>query len=190
MASNNPIWLNYRRTKTRNFGLNEPIMMSVKAELTDRYVCQALASDSASRTLRGLKLDLPGLGEQELQVLDPEVELNAESIRIDSILVTKGASPSTGVRITISAMPELQGSKVVLQNMHVSSPDIEDPTAFAKFISDLFNPIFDFGKFDRGDHAFRLTSFNLEPGKIVGNGYLLVVGKKFERIAQNSQPAK
>lgn len=76
----------------------------------------------------------------------------------------------------------------MLENMQISCPEIEDPAAFAKFAEELFNPILDFGKFDRADHAFRLTSFGLEQEKIVGDGYLLLVPKN--QIAGTTKPTK
>jgi hypothetical protein len=122
-----------------------------------------------------LKLDVPGLGEQRLQVLQPRVALGDRRIQIDARLITRGASPDTGVDLTISAVPVLDGSKIFLREMRVSSPDIIDPEHFAKFVEDLFNPIVDFGKFDRADHAFRLTSFVVERDRVNASGNLLLV---------------
>jgi hypothetical protein len=77
--------------------------------------------------------------------------------------------------LTISAVPVLEGSKVFLRKMRVNSPDIVDPVHFAKFVEDLFNPIGDFGKYDRADHAFRLTSFVVERDQVKGTGNILLV---------------
>jgi hypothetical protein len=84
--------------------------------------------------------------------------------------------------LTISAVPVLEGSKIFLRQMKVSSPDIIDPEHFAKFVEDLFNPIIDFGRFDRADHAFRLTTFVVERDKVTGSGNLLLVPRSVGQI--------
>jgi LmeA-like phospholipid-binding len=188
IKSENPIWYDYHRRNGHRPGLNLPVAMTVQAQVDQDQVGKALSTEAVSKSLRGLKLDLPGLGEQQLQILNPKVQLTGDSVKIDATLVTLGASPDTGVAIVISAKPVLQGSKIMLENMQVSSPDIEDPAAFAKFAQDLFNPILDFGKFDRADHAFRLTSFGLQQDKVVGNGCLLLVPKN--QIAGATKPTK
>jgi hypothetical protein len=188
IKSENPIWYDYRRRNGHKPGLNLPVAMTVQAQVDQDQVGKALSTEAVSKSLRGLKLDLPGLGEQQLQILNPKVQLVGDAVKIDATLVTLGASPDTGVAIIISAKPFLQGSKIMLEDMHVSCPDIEDPAAFAKFAQDLFNPILDFGKFDRADHAFRLTSFGLQQDKVVGNGCLLLVPKN--QIAGTSKPTK
>ncbi len=188
ISSNNPIWLNYRLHKGRKPGLNLPLTMSVRAELDEQHLGDALASETLAKSLRGLKMDLPGLGEQQLQVLEPHVQLTADAIKLDAILITKGASPDTGVSLQIVAKPVLQGSKIVLADMQVSSPDIEDPSAFSKFAEELFNPIVDFARFDRADHAFRLTSFELQSGKVIGTGSLLLAPKQLAQTIPISGP--
>jgi hypothetical protein len=175
IKSENPFWYDYHRKNGHKPGLNQAVAMTVTAQVDQQQVARALSTEAVSKSLRGLKLDLPGLGEQQLQILNPKVKLAGDKIKIDATLVTLGADPETGVAIVISAKPVLQGAKIMLEEMEVSSPDIEDPAAFAKFAQDLFNPIFDLGKFDRADHAFRLTNFGLMDDKVVGNGNLLLV---------------
>jgi hypothetical protein len=175
LVSNDPIWFDWHRRDGKVTGLSYPFTMRVTGDLGQQEVCKALSTESLANSLRGLKLDVPGLGEQRLQVLQPRVALGDRRIQIDARLITRGASPDTGVDLTISAVPVLDGSKIFLREMRVSSPDIIDPEHFAKFVEDLFNPIVDFGKFDRADHAFRLTSFVVERDRVNASGNLLLV---------------
>ena len=188
--SNDPIWFDYRKGKQHVYGLNNPVTLSVKAELNQKHVCRALAAEAVIKSMRGLKLDLPGLGETQLQLVNPKVSMTKGFMKIHALLVTEGASADTGIDLEISAVPKLVGSKIVLENMHVCCPDIEDPQTFAKFAEELFNPIVDFGRFDRSNFAFRLTSFNLQSDKIIGDGCLLLVPKATTKTANASKSLK
>lgn len=175
LVSDNPIWFNWHKRNGVAPGLSGPIGLTVSGTLRQDDVCKALATEALANSLRGLKLDLPGLGEQQLQVLSPKVSMADKRITIEALLITKGAPAETGVNLTISAVPVLQGSKIMLTETKVSCADILDSANFSKFAEDLFNPIVDFGKFDRKDHAFRLSSFSVEQDKVSGEGKLLLV---------------
>lgn len=109
VKSENPIWYDFKRGKGHKTGLQQPVAMMVKAQVDEEQVARALSTEAISKSLRGLKLDLPGLGETQLQILNPKVQLTGEAVKIDATLVTLGASPDTGVPILISAKPVLQG---------------------------------------------------------------------------------
>jgi hypothetical protein len=188
--SNNPIWFDYRKGGAHIYGLNNPVTLDVKAELNQNHVCRALAAEAVIKSMRGLKLDLPGLGETQLQVLNPKVAMSQGLINIHALLVTEGASPDTGIDLEISATPKLVGSKIMLENMKVTCPEIEAPETFSKFAEDLFNPVVDFGRFDRSNFAFRLTSFELAHDKIIGDGCLLLVPKATTKTANASKSVK
>ena len=192
VSSDAPVWYDWRKRNGKVGGLNGATNLKVVGELRQDDVCKALATEALARSLRGLKLDLPGLGEQQLQILQPKVALNDRRIQIDALLITKGASPDTGVNLTISAVPVLEGSKIMLTETRVSCPDILDPENFAVFTQDLFNPIVDFGKYDRTDHAFRLAKFVVEGGKVFGSGNLLLVPRSHlaGTTPSSAQPVK
>lgn len=175
LSSATPIWFDWHKLNGKTVGLREPIYVSIAGSLRQEDVCKALSSEAVTRSLRGLRLDLPGLGDQQLEILDPKVSLQEKRITISSKMVTKGASADTGIDMTLSAMPVLNGSKILLTDMVVSCPDIMDPTSFSKFVQDLFNPIIDFGRYDRSDHAFRLEKFTIEKDRVLGDGNLLLV---------------
>lgn len=175
LSSATPIWFDWHKQNGKTVGLREPIYLAISGSLRQEDVCKALSSEAVTRSLRGLRLDLPGLGDQQLEILEPKVSLQEKRITISSKMVTKGASADTGIDMTISALPILNGSKILLTDMVVSCPDIMDPTSFSKFVQDLFNPIIDFGRYDRSDHAFRLSKFEIEKDRVVGDGNLLLV---------------
>ncbi len=192
VSSEAPVWFDWHKRNGRVGGLSGAVNLSVVGELNQDDVCKALATEALTKSLRGLRLDLPGLGEQQLQILQPKVSLDDKRITIDALLITKDASPETGVNLTISAVPVLEGSKIMLTETRVSCPDILDPANFAIFTQDLFNPIVDFGKFDRTDHAFRLSKFVVERGRVLGSGNLLLVPRSHiaGTTAGSAQPVK
>lgn len=128
--------------------------------------------------MSGLSSYLPGLGEQQLEVMQPSVQIVDDQIRLEATLVTKGASIETGVPIKISARPNLVGdSKIMLEDLQVEGPDIIEPDKFAQFAQDLLNPLIDFARMDRRDHAFRLADLKVGGGGVTGDGKLLLVPK-------------
>ncbi|CAF0878108.1 unnamed protein product [Rotaria sordida] len=131
--------------------------------------------------MSGLKLDLPGLGEQQLEVMKPKVTIVDDLLILEATLVTKGASLDTGVPIKLSARPKLVGdSKIMLEELQVEGPDIVEPEKFAQFAQNLLNPLIDFARMDRRDHAFRLADLKVGGGGVSGDGKLLLVPKIME----------
>jgi hypothetical protein len=177
VASQNPIWFNYRK-KNGAIGLKAPTMLFMRAELSQEQIAEALKTPRLVASMSGLKLDLPGLGEQQLEVMQPSVQIVDDQIKLEATLVTKGASVETGVPIKISARPKLVGdSKIMLEDLQVEGPDIIEPDKFAQFAQDLLNPLIDFARMDRRDHAFRLADLKVGGGGVTGDGKLLLVPK-------------
>lgn len=177
VASQNPIWFNYRK-KNGAIGLKAPTMLLMRAELSQEQIAEALKTPRLVASMSGLKLDLPGLGEQQLEVMQPAVHIVGDMLKLEATLVTKGASIDTGVPIKISARPKLVGdSKIMLEDLQVEGPDIVEPDKFAQFAQDLLNPLIDFARMDRRDHAFRLADLKVGDGGVSGDGKLLLVPK-------------
>lgn len=177
VASKNPIWFDTGRNGHRA-GLRSPVLLNISARLTHNDISSALQSPKIAGSLRGLKLDLPGLGAQQLRVIDPRVELANGTIKIEALLITEGAPAETGVPIVITGRPTIDGSRIGLTDMTVSSPDIVDPEQFAKFAQELLNPIVDLGRYDRLDHAFRLSAIDVQKSSVEGVGSLLLAPKQ------------
>lgn len=164
-----PLWVGKR-------SLKRPNEMLVYFKFTQEQLQKILADERARAMLKGLKIDLPGLGAQEIEVIDPSVVIGQDSIDIKAFLVTKGASKDTGVDLAIFGQPKLlEERKIVIDSLKIESKTIDEPKIFADFVSKLVNPIIDFARFDRTDHAFRLSVLTVNPGKIEGMGRLLLV---------------
>jgi len=190
IASNNPIWYAYRKGKNGERGLKTPVIMLVKASLSQKQIARALENPSVTAKLHGLKLDLPGLGEQQLEVIKPNVQIEEDLLKLEGTLVTKGGTLESGVPVTIVARPRLVGdSQIVLEQMKVNSPDIVEPEKFADFTAKLLNPVVDFARMDRRDHAFRLDTLKVsgKVGEVEGNGRLLLVPRTKAPTSQLAQ---
>lgn len=182
-ASANPIWYDPGWHGHRR-GLKMPFMFNVKARLNRAELANALNNPKVSESIRGLKLDLPGLGAQQLQIINPKLELQDGGIvKIDAILITQDGAPETGVPIKISGRPSIEAQRIWLRDMKVDSPDIPNPVEFADFVSELVNPIFDMGRYDRKDHAFRITQFVVKPDKVLADGTLVLSPKEDSKVA-------
>lgn len=164
-----PIWFGKRSLKRAN-------ELLVHFKFTQEQLQKVLGDPRATAMLKGLKIDLPGLGAQEIEVIDPSVVINQDSVDIKVFLLTKGASRDTGVQLAILGQPKLiEERKIVIDSLKIESPTIDEPAIFADFVAKLVNPVIDFARFDRTDHAFRLSVLTVNPGKIEGLGRLLLV---------------
>ncbi len=179
--TNQPIWLDLH--DKRHIQLKAPVLVSVKTALTAQEISAALKSEKVAKSLRGLNLDLPGLGAQQLQVVNPTVELTDENVCIQALLKAEGADDSTGVPLKITGKLRLKGDdRVEIADMKVESSDIVEPEKFAEFAEELLNPLIDLKRMDRKDHAFRLTSLDVGSKGLTSEGKLLIAPK-------NPQPA-
>ncbi len=173
-----PIWFSLFKSGGRSAGLRSPVLLQIEGDVSGHDVACGLASKEIASNLRSVKLDLPGLGGQELQFLEPVVTVHPERVIINSTLVTRGAAASTGVPITLTGTPELvDKSKIFISNLTISSPDIPNPEEFAQFTSRLLNPIINFARMDRQTHAFRMESLQILEDQVHFNGNLLLAPK-------------
>lgn len=155
-----------------------PVMVSVAGQADEQLISRALQTPAVSSRLNFLRFDLPGLGDQHLQVLNPQVKLDEGKICIDTQLVTSGAAAETGIKVAISAKPVLKEERFIeLQETRVDSNDIIEPEKFSVFAQDLLNPLVDFGRMDRNTRAFRLTDFHTDDHKVNFAGKLLLAPK-------------
>lgn len=179
VASQTPFKLRYFQRKGHDSGLRTPLLLSLSGDIDERAVSKALKAPAVANGLRFLKLDLPGLGEQHLQVLQPHVDLDKGRIILDSYLITAGASRDTGIPLHVVATPQLEKERyIVLRNMKVQSSEIQDPEDFADFTDKLLNPLIDFGRMDRFTHAFRLSNLDVTDGRVNYSGRLLLAPKQ------------
>ncbi len=190
MASATPIWYQYKRKEGQTRGLQTPILLNVKGNLSSQDVVVALGSERIAKSMRGLKLDLPGLGDQQLQVVRPKVDIGDNVLTVDALLVTVGGAEETGVPIKIAGRPVLEGDKIFLRGMKVDSPDIVEPEKFSAFAEELLNPIVDFSRLDRKDHAFRLKELAVKKDTVQGGGQLLIAPKAKNSVSQSTTATK
>lgn len=173
-----PVQFRLFKSKKGQRGVAAPVMVAVHGHVEESDVSKALASPSISSELNFLRLTLPGLGDQHLQVIEPKVKLENGVVKINTWLITANAPKETGVKLDICASPVLQNDRfIMLKETKVDSPDIVEPEKFSVFSEDLLNPLLDFGKFDRHTHAFRLNELNVQEKKVKFAGKLLLAPK-------------
>ena len=174
-----PIWVRYLKHKGQKTGLLTPVMVKIDGTVTERQLAKALACELVATKLRMIKLDLPGLGEQQLQLLAPDVDFRPGRVAVTTLLVTQGADKETGVNLTVEGKPTLVGdARIVLEGMKVSSPDIERPEQFSSFAEQLLNPLVDFSKMDRRDHAFRMSKLKFSDDRLEFSGNLVLAPRQ------------
>ena len=188
--STTPFKFNYLPFSNHKIGLVTPVMVALDGQLSEKLVSKALKSKAVTDNLRFLKLDLPGLGEQRLQVLDPEVDVNGDRISVKANLITAGAAPETGVTLTVAARPVIDKERyVILKDIEVQSDAIQNQVAFASFVELLLNPLIDFARMDRATHAFRVTDLSVKDQRVNFAGRLLLAPKP-QTPQQPTQPAQ
>jgi hypothetical protein len=171
-----PLQVRAFKSKKGRAGVGAPVMVAVSGEVNEQDVTRALQSPDVSSQLNFLRLQLPGLGDQHLQVIEPKVKIENGQVKINTWLVTAGAPKDTGVSLKISAHPLLEQQRfIMLKDTTVASDDINNPEEFSKFSQELLNPLLDFARFDRKTHAFRLTQLKLDEQKVQFAGNLLLV---------------
>lgn len=175
VSTQNPLWLRYFKRKGERPGVRIPLLIKVDGGISDDKLARALASEEVASKIRMIKINLPGIGSQQLQLLQPKVDFQDGQFRLNTLLVTKDAPPETGVNLTVCGKPLLAGnSRIVLENMRVESPDIPNPEEFSQFSSQLLNPLVDFARMDRLDHAFRMSDLSIAGDRLQYSGTLLL----------------
>jgi len=175
-------YLPWRKTKR---GLTTPVLVAVEGDISEQLVSKALRSKSVSENLRFLKLDLPGLGEQRLQILQPRVRVLGDKVEVKAHLITAGGAPDTGIDLVINGKPVLEKERfIILKDIQIESSDIRDPSEFAVFVEELLNPLIDFGRMDRETHAFRLTELSVKNDRVHFAGRLLLAPRPKPKQAE------
>lgn len=187
VQSERPVQIFYRTKSGHRRGFKAPLLVSMEGTMAERDLSRALQSKTVTSNLRFLKFNLPGLGDQHLQVIDPRVALADDFVDLRCRMITAGADPSTAVNVRIKALPQLDRQRYVrLNDIKVQSADIEDPVHFGPFLETLFNPLIDFGRFDRFTHAFRLSQLQIKDGKVHYAGKLWLVPRQDEKTGYSA----
>lgn len=178
-ASNGPFKLRYFKRKGNSPGLvGAPLLVSLDGDVAEKEITRGLNSGKVAGALRFLKLDLPGLGEQRLQIVNPKVELIGDKVKVKSWLITAGASQETGILLEVIASPKLEQERfVVLKDMQVNSSALVESEHFSDFASELLNPLVDFGRMDRLTHAIRFQKLDIANQRVKFSGRLLLAPK-------------
>lgn len=175
---NEPVQLTFLASgkKRRRLRFDAPLLVTLKVKVKEEDLAVALANAKVASSLKALKLDLPGLGQQELEILSPKVKLDNDLVTVAGVLVTKGGSPDTGVPLKISGNLKLKGDEsIVLANTVVDAKTLVDPEHFASFLEDLLNPIVSLHKFDRATRALRLDNLAIARGFVAAEGRVILV---------------
>ncbi|MBX9876872.1 MAG: hypothetical protein K2Y22_00295 [Candidatus Obscuribacterales bacterium] len=180
VTAKNPLWFSYRKRKDEPTGVNTPVSLSLDGCVSQKDITAALKDPQVTSSLSTMKLDLPGLGNQQLEILEPDVKIENGKVKIRATVVTKGGKKETGVPVTVSAVPYLveDGAKLNLKDMDIQSSEIENPAEFAQFVTELFNPLINFSRMDNGQRAFRLNDFKISGAKINFDGKLILAPRK------------
>jgi hypothetical protein len=187
LESQRPVAFAYRKARGRVRGLQAPLLVSIQGDMAVNDLSHIFKSKTVTSNLHFLKFDLPGLGEQHLQVRDPLVDIDGDRIDLRCNLITANAAPSTAVKVHIKAHPQLDRERYVrLTNMQVQSDDISDPVHFGPFLETLFNPLIDFGHFDRFSHCFRLSALHIQDGVVHYDGRLWLVPRAQEKTGYSA----
>jgi LmeA-like phospholipid-binding len=166
------------KNKQARRGLQAPLLVAIDGQIGEKDLSKALKSPKVTDGLRFLKFDLPGLGSQRLRIQDPHVDLLGDRIAVDSYLITDGGAPDTGIQLRVLAHPQLEKERYIkLLNMEVESKDMRNPQFFGPFAEQLFNPLVDFGRYDRLTHAFRMDKLEIDKERINYAGRLLLAPK-------------
>jgi hypothetical protein len=185
VATNQPLWVRYRKQHGLKPGVLSPVLVSLEGHVSEKDITHALQNPKIASSLSALKLDLPGLGSQQLQILEPKVQLEGGQVKIHAWMVTKGAQRETGVPVDISAVPYLESdAKICVKDAKVESPAIENPQEFALFATELLNPLVNFGRMDRLDHAFRMQSLTVKEDQVDFAGRLILAPKPNTQLVQ------
>lgn len=188
-TTSQPVWLDL--SNKRRVHLRSPVLVSIKAALSQKEVTEALNSPRVANSFSRLNLDLPGLGSQQLHVIRPRVEFQKDVVKIEATVVTEGAPETSGVPMVISGRLKLEGEDhIVLEDMKVTADDIIEPEKFAHFVEDLLNPLVDLRKLDRDDHAIRLSNILIDGDGISTEGKLLLAPKPQAALAQKRTVVK
>jgi len=179
IATQHPVWAAYLKTKTARPGILSPVLITIAGALSQEEISRALAADEISSRLKMVKLDLPGLGSQHLQLLNPAVKLGDNRVEIVSKLQVLGSLPEGAVTVKIACRPRLfERAKIFIDDLTVFCPEIIEPAEFAGFAARLVNPLVDLGRFDRADHAFRLDQLEVTDHTVRFSGSLILAPRR------------
>ncbi len=186
VESQTPFWFVF---KHRRLEVKNPSLFSFKMSVSESELDQILHSPKVTNSLKALRLDLtnigPGAGEQRIQMHEPQVTINDDSIMVKARLITQGADPSTAVLMTITGKPKLHGNDcIVLEEVKIDSEDITDPEKFSKFVENLINPLINLHRFDKANFALRLDDISVKSKSLSVAGRL-IIGPRVQNKALN-----
>jgi hypothetical protein len=183
-TTQHPVWFNYRNKKKPK-GVLSPVLVAIDGQLSEDDLANAVANPEVASRLKLLKIDLPGMGSQQIQVLSPQVSLQGNRVRLEGKLCAANADPKSAVQVCFIGEPALEGDyRILIKNVQVDSNTIDSPYSFAQFAQQLMNPLVDFRRMDRHNRAIRMQNLQVADSRVKFNAKLLLAPKPAAQLAK------
>lgn len=186
-TTQHPVWINYRNKKKPK-GVQSPVLVAIDGQLSEDDLANAVANPEVASRLKLLKIDLPGMGSQQIQVLNPNVQLQGNKVRLEGKLCAANADPKSAVQVCFVGEPALEGDyRIVVKNVQVDSNTIDSPNYFAQFAQQLMNPLVDFRRMDKHNRAIRMQNLKVADNRVQFNAKLLLAPRPVSQLAQGKR---
>ena len=157
LASESPIWLQLKGKPH----LRMPVNARFNGVLTEPDLNQMLKQRPTQ-----VKLKLPGLGEQTLLALSPEVHFKPDTLQMKTLLTVPGASVETALPLEVEGQlrPNAERNRLVWHNLRLDSAALQSPQMVAQFVEDQFGKVLSFGSQRISGHPLKvlITESRLE----------------------------
>jgi LmeA-like phospholipid-binding len=150
LASNSPIWLQLKGKPH----LRIPVNAQFTGQITEPDLNRSLQQQPAQ-----VKLKLPGLGEQTLLAVKPEVHFKPDTIQMKTLLTVPGASLDTALPIAFEGQlrPNAERNRLVWHNLKVESVALQSPQLVAQFVEEQFGKVLSFGSQQVSGHPLKVS---------------------------------
>jgi hypothetical protein len=149
LTSQDPIWLKLA-SKPR---LRMPVRASFEGLLTEADLNAMLKAQPTK-----LKIKLPAFGEQTLLALNPTVQLDNNTLKLNTRLSVPGGSLDTALPLAMEGQlrPNAERNRLVWQNLKLSSSAFNSPDLMAQFVEDQFGKVISFASQQVNGHPLQV----------------------------------
>lgn len=143
--------------KGRRPFLLRPVKLKLHAVMTEADLNRMVQTDKGRKLLTAMKLDIPPFGRQELDVLDPEIRIEQDRLKITTRVNKHESGPEKALPIEITGKLYAEKSRLKLSNIGIHVEGLGEAREVARLVENYFAELVDLSKIKVDRHKLKIA---------------------------------
>jgi hypothetical protein len=150
--------------------LLHPVLMNIRAEMTEADLNRFLTAEPTQKLFSGLKVPLPPFNQPEqMDIIEPKARFEGDRFTLMSFVNLHGAAREDALPVKLSAKIQPKKETLALDDVKVKVGDLSNTRAIERFVEENFDDLLNLNRI-RVDHhqlKFNFKRTEIADGKLI-----------------------